>query len=124
MLSHCITAVSEAVVRMPLLLIAPVGVPSSTSFLASLSASLSFGVPPTSSGRPFMRHDRRGRRRHASTDAADVIFRDRCHAFLTGRWSCLLAVPDAARRLLHDSGVMYADPRKCTFESAGPLALS
>ena len=30
----------------PLLLIAPVGVPSSTSFLASLSASLSFGVPP------------------------------------------------------------------------------
>ena len=39
----------------------------------------------------------------ASTDAADVIFRDRCHAFLTCRWSCLLAVPDAARRLLHDS---------------------
>ena len=47
---------------MPLLLIAPVGVPSSTSFLASLSASLSFGVPPppvVPLHACFMRRDRR-----------------------------------------------------------------
>ena len=51
--------------------------------------------------RPFMRSARRSPARPSKSkpNNSDLVFRDRCHALLTGRWAPLLGIPRAARRL-------------------------
>ena len=39
------------------------------------------------------------KRRPVGPNNSDLVFRDRCHALLTGRWAPLLDIPRAARRL-------------------------
>jgi hypothetical protein len=102
MLDHCITATAEATADAPedvrarwyaLLHLLP----------RMLCTTASLRRAKASAPRPFWRRNRTQRHRRASTDHVDAVFRDRCHAFMTGNWAPLLAVPAAARRILHEA---------------------